>query len=161
MLKDKDTPSWSIKKGYRRLRIATANTGGLSGHFSLTQLSTWAETNRLDIVGIQETQLFEEKEWHKGNYLFINSPCIKGEGNTRIGGVGLLIHTRFEHKIHMVQRRGHRLLRVKLKKNGRMYTALDLTVAYAPHEGYGGTEKDTFWGELNALEEEILPNMCV
>ena len=146
------TPRWCMTKGYRRLRIATANPGGLNGKFNELQMAKWASQHKLDIVGVQETQIPRDTETKVGKYMIINSACRYGGGSSKVGGVALMVHERMQGLVSEVERKGHRLLRVKLRKTAKTYAALDITVAYAPHSGYEDAERDSYWAELEAIE---------
>ena len=149
---NRKTPRWNHIKGYRSLRIATANVSGFCNEYSLSQLACIASRHKVDFLAIQETHSVKDDDAFIREYKYLSSESAKTTKGPRKGGVGLLIHSRFADLVERVHRISHRLMRVKMQKPGNCYAAIDITVAYAPHMGYDEPYRDTFWTKLHWVE---------
>ena len=80
-------PRWCLRDGYRLLRVATANPGGINANFDLIQITRWMAHMKLDIVGVQETHAVRDARTVCGDYLYIGTAGEATNRGVRIGGV--------------------------------------------------------------------------
>ncbi|RLN98610.1 hypothetical protein BBJ28_00008321 [Nothophytophthora sp. Chile5] len=132
-----------------RLRIGTFNVQSLGSLFK--QLDTLLQDlrrYRIDILGLQETKLYDLGRFDIDNYTLLTLPAQE-----KCHGVGFAVSPRLIPYLHRVWAHSDRIgvLEMRLPQTGHV----NVVTAYAPHSGRPLTEVDTFYADLRAVMDQF------
>merc|ERR1712179_2956 len=66
-----------------------------------------------------------------------------------------MVHKRLADRV-LYERISSRILNIKLLRDKGLWMDLNITVAYAPHNGWGREIREEFWEDLHKLEDSKL-----
>ncbi|CAG9566563.1 unnamed protein product [Danaus chrysippus] len=127
----------------RKLRFATWNIGSLTGR--CRELADVLMRRRVQCAFLQETRWKGNKSRNIGQgyrLIYTGSPSGKA-------GVAVVLSEELQNGLLEVDRRCDRLMRVRVLIEG---VITNLISAYTPQAGCSGSEKESFWEQL----EEVL-----
>ena len=129
-----------VKRTFK-LRLGSWNVGTLTG--KLLELGDALTRRRIDIACFQETKWTGESTREVNGYKLWYS----GAPSAR-NGVGITMTERLKDYVVQVERRGDRLMLVRLVIQEE---TINVISAYAPQPGLGAVEKKSFWDSLDEL----------
>ena len=133
-------------KTHTKLRVATLNTGTLSGRFR--EIAAVLEERRVDICCMQETKWVGSKAYAMGSGYKLIYHGKKNEVDGTQYGVGIALSPSLVDAVTDTIPISDRILAVRVEFHGN---SLFVVSAYAPQTGRPQAEKEAFYTQLNAL----------
>ena len=157
----KSVKNEKLLRAKKTLKVGTMNVRTVRKAGRLDELVFNFEQYGLSILGIQEHRLehCEDLSYQSiGKSTFITSSCTRNAGNSKVGGVGILLSRASYKSLSSIERVSERIMVATFDGNPRT----TVVVVYSPTNVSDQENIDTFYNSLDALMSTIPPhNVCL
>jgi len=136
--------NWSLKKGFRFLRIHQCNAGPIRYLHQSHPIIKRAIRDEIDFLIFNETGIKTNLKFKLGPYTIFSSAARLNLKNW-VEGEAIGVSPRFLQNVRRIWGVSSRLITAQIKKTKYVKKPINITAAYAPTQAHLDVEIENFW----------------